>query len=921
MGRSRTVWMITVLAVLAWVACLMVNLHATGELPLIWQTQSLHNLRPEKQYAYSAPLRTGFCNSNDFASKAQLLEDGQPLSLGYALHSTIRDFGKGSYSVWDGRVIFATSDNTDPRTNGRHYEVRMPYPVTKLQWVTLVAVAVALTLLAAGLAGARLGRREDLALAAKSQRAWEWIKRVCGTARFAEAVLVFAAALSFQLVNYLVHFRDPALARLGMNILGTPYSDSIGWDSLGKSIAAGHGMIAGWEANRPFYGIFLGLFYTWTGGGFELAVLLNLVLVALTTVLVFRIGETIFTKWVGLVAALSFCLNLLTGAYALTVATETLGLFFLVWTPYLLILGLREGRGWLLVGAGVCLGLSNLTRPLTIFAFPAYLVCVLGFGWRAVSFRRGVAWMIMLSLGLAITLGPWLVRQRYLHGITTISYNTADALYCATTPRYGGTWAGEVFLEVPPELTSIKDRYDWFMNRAIANIKTNPSYYISNVAHAFGAICAEAGRNYLGATLYGTWLLALLIFLSHPPATRWRALLAGLAAGAVLLASEFWAPHQVKFWGSLSGLALCAWLGRSRLGLLLTATAVFSVLGIAIFGMAHPDLRLLLLIEWSFILGYYALASRVLSLCILGFGTSWGLTLLPGRQWEKGWVGRSLVRIPRFIADSPRIGASTTPNSQEFGCESSCTHEGFLQTEARSVAWPAWFKGLCALVGVYFVVSGCRIAHLNIKTDVPESATHWYGPDRARSIAHELAQRHPGALPPACLSTSQVVASFSEAAPPAAGAGKVFAAPCRLTRYRYHLPAQFELGQWSRFMQRRTYDRTVAYVEMAGGVFPKNTPYCYPLTISGQIPDSLWDRDCTVLGFVLRDESYPMELLSWEGIAIIPHDAATGELVYEEAYLGDDQRHLHPLLQRMESSDPGLAIERMTLPTLTESHD
>src|SRR5262249_15044059 len=156
----------------------------------------------------------------------------------------------------------STSDNSDPRTNGRHYELRGPYPVRDRVWMALVAVSGVLTALAAGLVGIRLGQSGNPRLASVVQRAQQRITTVFGSPSFAWVSAVFGGAFLIQVVNYLLHYRDPALARLGMNILGVPFSDAVGWDSLGKSIAAGQGLITGWEANRPFYGIFLALFYT-----------------------------------------------------------------------------------------------------------------------------------------------------------------------------------------------------------------------------------------------------------------------------------------------------------------------------------------------------------------------------------------------------------------------------------------------------------------------------------------------------------------------------------------------------------------------------------------------------------------------------------------------------------------------------------
>jgi hypothetical protein len=62
-------------------------------------------------------------------STLQLYEDGKELGPVHSLHDDIRNIGGGRYSHWgnalgNGYIIFSTSDNTDPRSNGRTYSIR-----------------------------------------------------------------------------------------------------------------------------------------------------------------------------------------------------------------------------------------------------------------------------------------------------------------------------------------------------------------------------------------------------------------------------------------------------------------------------------------------------------------------------------------------------------------------------------------------------------------------------------------------------------------------------------------------------------------------------------------------------------------------------------------------------------------------------
>ena len=60
--------------------------------------------------------------SSGFASPVRLFENGVELKPAHSLHADIVTYGGGRFSDWNGPwLYFSTSDNTDPRTNGRIY--------------------------------------------------------------------------------------------------------------------------------------------------------------------------------------------------------------------------------------------------------------------------------------------------------------------------------------------------------------------------------------------------------------------------------------------------------------------------------------------------------------------------------------------------------------------------------------------------------------------------------------------------------------------------------------------------------------------------------------------------------------------------------------------------------------------------------
>ena len=59
-------------------------------------------------------------------SRLALYQDGRLLGPPHAVHALISDIGAGLYSHWDDAVVFASPDNSDPRTNGGATRARAP---------------------------------------------------------------------------------------------------------------------------------------------------------------------------------------------------------------------------------------------------------------------------------------------------------------------------------------------------------------------------------------------------------------------------------------------------------------------------------------------------------------------------------------------------------------------------------------------------------------------------------------------------------------------------------------------------------------------------------------------------------------------------------------------------------------------------
>ena len=103
-----------------------------------------------------------------------VLEDGKKLGPSHSMRVDIAATGAGRYSHWGkpDLIFFSTSDNTDPRTNGRKYTVFAQPQISGLLFVLVVlpASAVILQWLLSPWLGAA-----TIALAAAALVAWLWL--------------------------------------------------------------------------------------------------------------------------------------------------------------------------------------------------------------------------------------------------------------------------------------------------------------------------------------------------------------------------------------------------------------------------------------------------------------------------------------------------------------------------------------------------------------------------------------------------------------------------------------------------------------------------------------------------------------------------------------------------------------------------
>lgn len=113
-------WTACVIAALVWLQ----GSHLYWRLPIQTRFVQPSGVGPN---SYIVSMGTDKLSKNDIVdSPAILLEDGRPLGPGNALFAQIGELGAGRFSFWKGSLIFSSSDNSDPRANGRSYALILP---------------------------------------------------------------------------------------------------------------------------------------------------------------------------------------------------------------------------------------------------------------------------------------------------------------------------------------------------------------------------------------------------------------------------------------------------------------------------------------------------------------------------------------------------------------------------------------------------------------------------------------------------------------------------------------------------------------------------------------------------------------------------------------------------------------------------
>ena len=126
------------------IACgMLMILHMTGLVPLVWERQVIEPQKIQHRDGFMYAYNTGDSRISDTNYRdypAYLYEDSILLYQPHESQSLIIELGRGSYILKEKFLFFSTSDNSDPETNSRKYELEYPAHIRlRYQWVGFIA--------------------------------------------------------------------------------------------------------------------------------------------------------------------------------------------------------------------------------------------------------------------------------------------------------------------------------------------------------------------------------------------------------------------------------------------------------------------------------------------------------------------------------------------------------------------------------------------------------------------------------------------------------------------------------------------------------------------------------------------------------------------------------------------------------------
>lgn len=131
--------------VLLIIASISIYLHRTAMLPFAWETQKLNmkNALHVEGYLYQLPLEFRWMDQKEISNApVSIYENGTPLKNPHSKFYSMKNIGKGRFSTQSGYIFLSASDNSNPTTNEKTYEIHWPKPIHPIFEFTIYTASI-----------------------------------------------------------------------------------------------------------------------------------------------------------------------------------------------------------------------------------------------------------------------------------------------------------------------------------------------------------------------------------------------------------------------------------------------------------------------------------------------------------------------------------------------------------------------------------------------------------------------------------------------------------------------------------------------------------------------------------------------------------------------------------------------------------
>ncbi|HEY5283601.1 MAG TPA: glycosyltransferase family 39 protein, partial [Polyangia bacterium] len=187
----------------------------------------------------------------------------------------------------------------------------------------------------------------------------------------------------------------------------------------------------------PLYPYFLALSYLIAGTSNFLAMLLQVIMTALSCLLLFLIGKKYFSVRAACVGALIYNFYFPAVYFSTEMEIPALAIFLTLLSFYLLILLTESPRAIALVGSAVVFGLSLLALPTNLLLLPLYVLVLLR---RYGGMKQGRGKALLFAVVVFATVFPCTLRNLIAgRRLTLISANGGINLFLGNNAKYDET--------------------------------------------------------------------------------------------------------------------------------------------------------------------------------------------------------------------------------------------------------------------------------------------------------------------------------------------------------------------------------------------------------------------------------------------------------------------------------------------------